>query len=247
MIRGPEPTEVIFDDIDVASFHESSYDIEVPDGHARRGPGVQLRTVLRELAHAGPRLDADSMSFYRNPWDLVFRQGRMCTPQPFRDRAFRRGFPRRCYHNSLMIAAATGVPYIEGYAINHLSSGPVPHAWNLDERGLVVDSTWDDAVAPPRGRAYMGIRFSVRRAHDCTWHGDACVLDDWRRGHPLLREPWPGEMSFAADRDVLAKIVDDFIDHDKMDPLQAPGMVRQLGEGWTGPGLAPGLQRGARA
>ena len=37
--------------------------------------------------------------------------------------------------------------------------------------------------------------FSAARAHDCTWHGDATVLDDFNRGWPLLREPWAGEPS----------------------------------------------------
>jgi len=34
---------------------------------------------------------------------------------------------------------------------------------------------------------------SAERADDATWNGDASVLDDFRRDHPLFKQPWPGE------------------------------------------------------
>ncbi|PYU31189.1 MAG: hypothetical protein DMG31_12700 [Acidobacteria bacterium] len=58
---------------------------------------------------------------------------------------------------------------------------PVLHAWNVDAKGSVIDSTWE-----PVGSIYFGILFPVsivRRAN-------ASVLDDWESGWPLLRESW---------------------------------------------------------
>jgi len=58
----------------------------------------------------------------------------------------------------------------------------------LDEQGRAIELTWR---AP--GLAYLGVPFAVERADDCSWVGDATVLDDWRRGWPLLRDRWRGE------------------------------------------------------
>ena len=71
----------------------------------------------------------------------------------------------------------------------------VPHAWNLDEDGRVVDITLPDDFVPPYERQYRGVAFSAARAHDCSWNGDASVLDDFNRGYPLLRERWQGDGS----------------------------------------------------
>ena len=36
------------------------------------------------------------------------------------------------------------------------------------------------------------MEFSIEQADDCTWSGDATMLDDYRRRWPLLRQPWIG-------------------------------------------------------
>jgi hypothetical protein len=37
------------------------------------------------------------------------------------------------------------------------------------------------------------VRFSVGRAADAAFVGDANVLDDWQRGYKLYEKPWLGE------------------------------------------------------
>ena len=59
----------------------------------------------------------------------------------------------------------------------------------------MVDNTINELLIPPHERQYQGTPFTVARAYDCSWHGDACVLDDFNRGWPILRERWPGEDS----------------------------------------------------
>jgi hypothetical protein len=73
---------------------------------------------------------------------------------------------------------------------NALYVGPrvVQHAWAEDPRGRMWELTW-----PVPGAAYRGVRFHHGRADHATWYGDATVLDDPNRDHPLLREAWTGE------------------------------------------------------
>lgn len=115
--------------------------------------------------------------------------------------------PRYCYGNAIMLGVMAGLPYVEGMACPHPDMPAVPHAWNLDEQGRVVDSTWalGEDGAPAEGRAYLGVRLSVRRADEATWEGDSCALDDWKRRWPILREPWQGEDS-PGDVDGLLEV-----------------------------------------
>lgn len=92
-----------------------------------------------------------------------------------------------CYGNAIVNAARFGLRYVEGYAMTpyeHIAQ----HAWNTDEKGNLIECTW-----PVPGLIYVGVEFSVERADDCTWIGDATVLDDYKRGWPLLKQQWKGE------------------------------------------------------
>lgn len=100
--------------------------------------------------------------------------------------------PRHCYANAIVLAATHGFSYVEGYAFNDFAAVPVQHAWNLAADGRLVDATWGALIHVKRV-AYRGVVFSVERADDCAWNGDACVIDDWQRGWPLLRQRWAGE------------------------------------------------------
>jgi hypothetical protein len=97
------------------------------------------------------------------------------------------GAPRACYGNSIVRAASDGWTYVEGYALTPFEM-LVMHAWCVKPDGTPVECTW-----PSPGLAYRGVRFSVERADDATWNGDASVLDDWQRRWPLYRERWTGE------------------------------------------------------
>lgn len=174
-------------------------------------PSIVLQLALEHQAanFRNPRIG----DYYPSPADLVMRAGRRMVPQPL-PRDCRPGLPRLCYHNSIMNSLTRGVPYVEGFAYNGIAPPPgepgaaaILHAWNLDERGRVVDTTWRESVSRPDSRAYIGIEFSVRRADDCTWHGDATVLDDYNRGWPLLRHEWEGEDSPGEDLEEILRTI----------------------------------------
>jgi hypothetical protein len=61
-----------------------------------------------------------------------------------------------------------------------------------------------EVTTPLPGLAYFGMPFSVERADDTTWWGDASVLDDWKRNHSLLCQPSQGETLLRHYRPSLA-------------------------------------------
>lgn len=51
---------------------------------------------------------------------------------------------KRCYGNSMDLASMyAGLTYTEGFALGH--SIPVEHAWVQNQKGEVIDATWEDA------------------------------------------------------------------------------------------------------
>lgn len=141
---------------------------------------------------------------YEGPADLILREGEW-------HRVLRtmKGLPRHCFANAIGYAAMPGWKYVEGYALMPLpgkrpTAGEevVHHAWVVNPQGKSVEVTW-----PEPGRCYRGIVFDVGRADDATWNGDAAVINDPHRGHPLLRQPWTGEPGFpAVDDDAQERI-----------------------------------------
>lgn len=145
---------------------------------------LRLLERLRDVAPQPPGLH------YRLMWDFVLRHGTWYEP-----RAYPPNLPdgriKQCFGNSIMLSAARGYRYIEGFALMpepFNSYLPMHHAWNADAFGALIDSTWNN-----EGIAYLGVEFSVERADDATWNGDASVLNDFRRGFPLFRDLWQGE------------------------------------------------------
>lgn len=125
---------------------------------------------------------------YRGAPDFVLKHGRFFEPKP-KPAAYPKMAPKMCFGNSILIAARYGLRYVEGYACAKAATMlPIMHAWNIDDDGSLVDTTWGD-----QGAAYMGVIFAVERADDATWEGDASILDDYKRGWPIFRQPWTGE------------------------------------------------------
>lgn len=121
--------------------------------------------------------------------DFVLKHGSWFKPCR-KPKNFSWGRPKCCFGNAIILAAQNEfLPYVEGYALLKLKNGfvPIHHAWN-DMDGSALDVTWKVS-----GAAYFGVRFSVEHADDCTWNGDATVLDDWKRQWPLFRKPWQGD------------------------------------------------------
>lgn len=141
---------------------------------------VQLREAARPMARAVGLV-------YAGAADFLLQHGQWYVPGALTVRE--RGQPRLCYGNAIMLAVKRPeLVYVEGYAVAPGIPVPMMHAWNATADGTLVDITWQNT-----GVAYLGCVFSVERADDATWHGDACVLDDWKRRWPLLRRPWEGE------------------------------------------------------
>jgi len=131
--------------------------------------------------------------------EFVLKHGREFTTQP-RPANVPQMTMRYCYHNALELAMERGWVYVEGYGISVIPTLharcviPTLHAWCVDPAhpDLVIDPTWTD------GRAYYGVElnteFVIRMAVETEHYG---VLDDWRRGWPLLREDAPDGWKYA--------------------------------------------------
>ena len=124
---------------------------------------------------------------YRFMWDFVLRHGTWYEPRAYPP-SLGQGAAKQCFGNSIMLSLVKGYRYVEGFALS-----PVPRHAGAPrlERGCfnaLIDSTWCN-----RGIAYLGVEFAIERADAATWDGDASVLDDHRRGHPLFTQPWAGE------------------------------------------------------
>lgn len=125
---------------------------------------------------------------YKSPHHFVAQHGAWYEFQPL-PRTIRRGAPRICFANAIMTAVKHGLRYVEGYALSPVGILPIHHGWVASRTpGRLYEVTW-----PTPGLAYFGVEFSIGRADNCSWEGDASVLDDWHRHWPLLREPWTGE------------------------------------------------------
>lgn len=132
---------------------------------------------------------------YDGPHGFVLEHGTAWTGELRMPAGMMAGAPKMCFGNAITTGVLEDLRYVEGYAMHAKLPMPVHHAWNLDSDGQVIDVTWS-----PLAReldlgpvAYLGVVFSIERADDATWNGDANVLDDDQRGWPLLRQRWEGE------------------------------------------------------
>lgn len=94
---------------------------------------------------------------------------------------------KECFTNAWHAAMDNGWLYVEGYANSII---PVAHAWCIDDEGVVVETTWEQA-----GSEYYGV------ALDPRWVGKVAAEtgywsvfgNDWMRKCVLLREGIPIE------------------------------------------------------
>jgi hypothetical protein len=134
---------------------------------------------------------------YSGAEDFVLRHGEWFDPIPLPEE-YDFGPPKLCYASSLILADIRMLTYVEGFAMLADIGLPILHAWNVDEDGRLIDTTWraiDNETGERRTvpATYLGVRFSLGRAEDACWNGDTCILDDWMRDFPIFREPWEGE------------------------------------------------------
>lgn len=152
---------------------------------------------------------------YQGPADFLLEHGERFEPRPL-PREYEHLEPNKCFWNALVTAVVDGLDYVEGFTLSHFGDAYL-HAWNVDEDGHVVERTWRArSMAQQRqaaALAYIGVRFTADRADDCSWDGDACVVNDFRRGWPLLREPWIGPDRFTRQPSPHMKVLLTMRDH----------------------------------
>jgi hypothetical protein len=129
-------------------------------GHPARGTfAAELRDIgLRITAarHAGEADDTLTVHGTAALWTSA--HGRVFThPGTGLPGGLQPGKRGKCFENAQQAARSHGLRYVEGFA------GPSPagqwtlHAWNLDERGRVVDPTW--GADPGHRGHYFGVVF----------------------------------------------------------------------------------------
>jgi hypothetical protein len=134
---------------------------------------------------------------YHSAAEFLLTHGGWFEPVPYPPNGHR-GAPKSCYGNAIYLGTLNNWKYIEGYAlapILEIGGFPTAHAWNVTPEGVLIDSTWRNT-----GLAYFGVEFSVERADEATWDGDASILNDWHRGYPLFQKPWTGETPQPASK-----------------------------------------------
>lgn len=160
---------------------------------AKNVPQTDPDTLLHTMLTAG----ASHLARYHRPWwayqsvlDFVLTHGTVFRPAPLPE-GVTPGVRGKCFGNALLAAIQYHLDYVEGYGLTAAGDDPpyaFLHAWCTDASGVAYEVT-----SPTPWFAYFGMRFSVERADDATWRGNACVLNDHYRGYPLLTHRWQGE------------------------------------------------------
>lgn len=153
--------------------------LSLREGLALIAADPAIRPLLPGLCYTGPEDFVAKHGFYYDIYNC-----------PFKSTGFKQGPPLQCFGSSIVLAAQyEGLEYIEGFAVTPDDGRVIHHAWNYDPwNARLVDVTWCNT-----GVAYLGVRFSVERADDATWNGNATVLNDEHRNYPIFQHPWQGE------------------------------------------------------
>jgi hypothetical protein len=142
---------------------------------------LQVKNALTEMAESYPLLPG---LVYTSPYDFLLQHGKDYRPSEFKGELRTQ---KECYANSIICCVFHKYRYIEGITLAP-DGQLLMHAWNIKSDGTLHDSTWANT-----GLVYIGVEFSVERADDATWNGDACVLNDEHRDYPIFHQRWVGE------------------------------------------------------
>lgn len=143
-----------------------------------------LKRYLEAIAKVRSQCGKPPWMHYDSPEDFLLQHGEWFEPRALPS-GIKRGAPKCCYANAMIVGRLLGLKYVEGYAMGVI---PLEHAWCIDDRNRIYEVTWQKP-----GAAYLGVPFSVERADDATWNGDASVLSDPRKEFSIFWKPWTGE------------------------------------------------------
>src|SRR4051812_38507006 len=124
---------------------------------------------------------------YTSPFDFIAQHGVGYKPVPWRLPASAVGVQKQCFGNAIANTGKYQFKYIEGFALAP-SGEVILHAWNAWPDGELLDATWANT-----GLCYIGVEFSLERADDATWNGDAHIINDEYRNYPIFQQRWEGE------------------------------------------------------
>lgn len=172
----------------------------VAERDAERGLVEHMRRIVG-LRNASARADL-ATCFFSGIEGLLLEHGRVYKPRMLR-KGIRKRELGRCFENAMRLARRSRrYRYVEGIAICHMI--PVHHAWNVDESGSTVDTTWP--IGSTRWdiceTAYVGIEIDmsiVSVAVAAT--GIFGPLGYFEFGSPFLRRPFDPAAALEALRD----------------------------------------------
>lgn len=109
--------------------------------------------------------------------DLLYKFGVSCPISP--DRPLSAGHPKdtkkECYKNAFILAESNSdYTYVEGLAIPGFIGIPLEHAWVVDAKGHVIDTTWEDGIE------YFGIPFELDFVRKIILETKTWGVIDWR-------------------------------------------------------------------
>lgn len=148
---------------------------------------------------------------YAGMEDFVLEEGEPFTefspyqPVPGKNNRYRMRMPKACFNNAYLAAVASrgNLLYVEGYAMSAFM--PVHHAWNIDAGRKIVDTTWcGDGTdlgmftRPTPGVAYFGIVFDLNFVRSTRTNNNTCVIDQWEKNWPLLKQKFRPYQEVAA-------------------------------------------------
>jgi hypothetical protein len=172
-------------------------DYGVADDDVVRSHLAQEIALMRQrrnpLAYEGPQGFVLSHGLdWRSPPEL---------PEPF-DWMER----KNCFGNATTLALQDPrLTYCEGYAMGRFL--PIPHAWVVDRRGVVIDPTWwdeddTDDMAPRQDWQYVGVPFTRRwLVEQITQNRTYGLLAQLQTDYRMLQRPLPHRAVPARYRD----------------------------------------------
>ena len=145
------------------------------------------RELLQKLGDMDETYPLLNGLVYRSFYGFVLAHGRFYERSPWNGE-YPRGAQQKCFGNAIYLGGLYGLRYVEGFAVAPTNGSVILHGWNITDDDSVIDSTWCNT-----GVLYLGVEFSIERADDASWNGDASVLNDDKRNYPIFQRIWKGE------------------------------------------------------